>query len=369
MTAPMAASPAQALDDEMLFYATRQGAAAEFQAIMRQNNQRLYRVARSILHNETEAEDALQQAYLSAFSGLPKFQGRASFSTWLTRIVVNEALHRLRQQRRAPGLESLEWLEMNGRERHVIPFPLIAAQPDPEHDAMAHDARRSLEAAIDNLPEPFRVVFVMRAVEEMSVEETARCLDIQELTVKTRFHRAKRRLRATLSAQFEGGLSDLFPFGGARCARIANAVLARLGLVRSTQPTLTGEDAGRGERQEGIAALLNAGRRNSMRVETILALARDRLVTIQADALLTDAAKLLCETHRALVVVCDPVGVMVGVITKTDVVRHLDCCQGDLSSVKIADVMTRDVTFCHRSDLLQDTEYNERARLRAYSYC
>ena len=236
MIAPTGAASVQALEDEALLPPPAQEAAAEFRAIMQQHNRRLYRVARSILRDDTEAEDALQEAYLRAFSGLSRFRVEASLSTWLTRIVINEALARVRQRRTMPRVENLESLQMYGMETQIIPFPLTeATQPDPEQAAMLEDTRRSIEAAIDSLPEPFRVVFVMRAIEEMSVEETARCLDIREMTVKTRFHRAKRRLRKVLSTEFDSSQTDLFPFGGDRCARITDAVLVGLGLLRSNR--------------------------------------------------------------------------------------------------------------------------------------
>lgn len=226
-----------AADAELVSLA-RQGHSAAFHAIMERNNRRLFRVARSVLRDETEAEDAVQEAYLRAFANLHGYEGTAALSTWLTRIALNEALGRLRRRRTMIDLDRISGTLSEGEGGgRVVPFPL--AQPaanDPEHVAAQAEIRRLLERAIDDLPEPFRMAFVLRFVEQMSTEETASCLGIPEETVKTRVHRAKRRLREALGEQLASTLTETFPFAGARCARISESVLRRLGLDVPTAP-------------------------------------------------------------------------------------------------------------------------------------
>ncbi|MFD4836992.1 RNA polymerase sigma factor [Achromobacter sp. NPDC058515] len=201
------------------------GEEAAFEAIMRRNNRLLFRTARSILKSDTEAEDALQEAYLRAWRALGGFRSDARLSTWLVRIVVNEALGRLRR-----------------RDAQVIPLDaaMNAIDPDtqasltdnpdnrPEHSAMRAQMRALLEARIDLLPEDFRTVFMLRAVEEMSVKEVAQALDIPESTVRTRFFRARSLLREGLASQIDVALADAFSFDGERCDRIVAGVRQRL---------------------------------------------------------------------------------------------------------------------------------------------
>lgn len=225
-----------ALDDTELVALARQGDACAFRAIIQRHNRRLYRVARGILRDDGEAEDAVQEAYLRGFAALSRFRGEANLSTWLTRIVLNEALGRLRRQRPSVELSVLDApQELTGG--RVIPFPSMAtAQDDPERSAARREIRRLLEKAVDELPEPFRVVFVMRDIEEMSVEETALNLGLRPETVRTRLHRARRLLRQALHEKLASALTDVFPFAGARCERIAEAVLAKLGSSTGLRP-------------------------------------------------------------------------------------------------------------------------------------
>jgi RNA polymerase sigma-70 factor, ECF subfamily len=204
------------------------GDGAAFAAIMTRYNQRLFRVARGVVRDEAEAEDVLQEAYVRAFAALPGFRGEAGLGTWLTRIVLNEALGRMRRRRPTEQLEVLDQDAQTGDSR-VVMFPGVTA-PNPEAAAARSEVRRLLEHAIDNLPEAFRLVFVMRDIEEMSIEETAANLSIRPETVKTRLHRARRLLRKNLDDKLSTVLRDTFPFQGARCARITQAVMARLGL-------------------------------------------------------------------------------------------------------------------------------------------
>jgi RNA polymerase sigma-70 factor, ECF subfamily len=217
-----------ALGDAELVQLARQRDAGAFRAIMRRYNRRLYRVARSVTRDDSEAEDVVQEAYLRALTNLGAFRGDSSLATWLTRIALNEALGRLR--RRRPTVE-LSTLDAEGHdETHVIPFPLMTANCDPERTVAQREIRLLLERAIDDLPEIFRIVFVMREIEELSVEETANFLNMPEATVKTRLHRARRLLRQALDEQLAPALADTFPFDGMRCTRMADKVLERLGL-------------------------------------------------------------------------------------------------------------------------------------------
>ena len=215
--------------DHDLVELVRGGDGLAFRAIMQRYNQRLYRVARGIVRDEAEAEDVVQEAYVRAFAALGEFRGESALGTWLTRIVLNEALGRMRRRRPTEELDALDRAFENGDSR-VVMFPGIQASPNPEVAAARAEVRRLLERAIDDLPEPFRLVFVMRDIEEMSIEETAANLDIRPETVKTRLHRARRLLRKGLDDQLATMLRDTFPFQGARCARITDAVLSRLGL-------------------------------------------------------------------------------------------------------------------------------------------
>ena len=216
----------ETLGDAELAALARQGDGAAFRVIMQRHNRRLYRAARAVLHDDAEAEDVVQEAYVRAFAALGDFRGDSSLATWLTRIALNEALGRLRRRRPTVEIETFDARP----EARVIPFPLMSPDMNPEQAAARQDVRRLLERAIDGLPEPFRVVFVLRDVEELSIEETAAQLGLRPETVKTRLHRARRRLREALDAELASALTDAFPFAGARCARITDAVLKRLGI-------------------------------------------------------------------------------------------------------------------------------------------
>jgi RNA polymerase sigma-70 factor, ECF subfamily len=198
---------------------------------MQRHNRRLYRCARSIVRDDAEAEDIVQETYVDAFSKLASFRGESSLATWLTRITLNEALGRVRRRRATVELTALDAAESS--KAQIIPYPLVAANPDPERTAAQREMRRLIERAIDDLPELFRVVFVMRDVEGVSVEETAAFLGVRLATVKTRLHRARRLLRRALDAQLATALVDAFPFDGAHCARMTDAVLHRLGFPPS----------------------------------------------------------------------------------------------------------------------------------------
>jgi RNA polymerase sigma-70 factor (ECF subfamily) len=216
-----------ALSDADLVAHARRGDCEAFRQIMRRGNQRLFRIARGVLNDDAEAEDAVQEAYTQAFAKLGGFRGEASLLTWMTRIVLNECYGRLRRRRRMVGVEQIEAAQQHGDGR-VLMFPTRYGSEDPAADASRAQMRVLIERAIDALPEPFRVVFVMREIEECSIEETATALDIRPETVKTRLHRARRLLRNALHDNLATALSDAFPFLGPRCDRMTEAVLARL---------------------------------------------------------------------------------------------------------------------------------------------
>jgi len=201
--------------------------AEAIRTIMRRYNRRLYRMARSILGNDSEAEDALQNAYLKAFRALDEFRGEAGLGTWLTRIVINEALALVRSRKPQVELSDRDDLPAGAT---IIPFP-AAANIDPEQAMAQSEIQRAVESAIDQLPTDFRTVLIARVLEGMSVEETAELLDIRVETVKTRLHRARRLLRLAVEEQIGPVLLDAFPFAGRRCDRMTETVLARLGLV------------------------------------------------------------------------------------------------------------------------------------------
>ena len=192
------------------------------------NNQRLFRAAWSVLENRSEAEEAVQAAYLSAFAGMGSFEGRSALSTWLTRIVINEALGRRRaDERRRRHLEE-EGVAMLDDYREVLMRGSAAEGPDVS--VAREQIRKLLEQAVGKLPESFRSVFVLREVEGLSSEETAEILDIPIATVKTRLHRSRGRLQEMLAPELKTMLSGTFPFAGNECAAMADRVLAKLGL-------------------------------------------------------------------------------------------------------------------------------------------
>jgi RNA polymerase sigma-70 factor (ECF subfamily) len=212
--------------DEMLLARARRRDEAAVRTIIRQNNRRLFRMARAILKDDSEAEDVVQESYVRAFTRLADFRAEAALSTWLTRIVINEAYGRLRRRR-----PTLEWESAEGAlaaQAQIIPFPSWSSKADPETAMAQNQIHRLLERAIDALPEHFRTVLVARLVEEMSVEETADLLNLRPETVKTRLHRARLMLRADLERQIGPALIGVFPFAGARCERMAEAVLTIL---------------------------------------------------------------------------------------------------------------------------------------------
>ena len=228
MSAPTTASAAALAavdpreDDLAIARRIAAGDRAAFIELMRRHNRRLYRLARATLRDDAEAEDALQEAYLAAYRSIAQFRGDANLATWLSRMVLNECLGRLRK---------------SARRQNVIPIvayedDMATTTPDvrevPEQAFARAEMRALIERKLDALPEDFRTVFVLRAVEELSVEETAACLGIAEATVRSRHFRARSLLRESLAREIDIAERDLFDFGGAHCDRIVAAVSARL---------------------------------------------------------------------------------------------------------------------------------------------
>jgi RNA polymerase sigma-70 factor (ECF subfamily) len=217
-------APLNAVDIELVRRALARDETA-IRAIMQANNRRLYRLARGILRNDSEAEDVVQEAYVRAFTHLESFRGDSSLSTWLSRITMNEALGRQRRQR--PAVE-MDALPQGGLEAQIIQFPL-AASDDPEKSMAQREIQHVVEHAIDELPEAFRLVFITRVIEGMNVEETAEILSLKPETVKSRLHRARNMLRDNVEKKIGPVVLEAFPFAGKRCERLTDAVLKRLG--------------------------------------------------------------------------------------------------------------------------------------------
>ncbi|MGH7287215.1 MAG: RNA polymerase sigma factor [Myxococcota bacterium] len=215
-----------ALSDEEIVARVQAGDLALYEIVMRRHNQQVYRAVRSILRDESEAEDVVQEAYVSAYRHLAEFEGRARFSTWLVRIAVNGALDRRRRRARIvpldPASEELS-------EAPSAPWGGGTDGDDPERQAARRELAHLLERAIDDLPDSFRAVYVLRDVEGMSTQETADSLALEPNTVKTRLHRARSLLRNRLYRNIDGAALDAFPFGAGRCDRVVAAVLHRLG--------------------------------------------------------------------------------------------------------------------------------------------
>lgn len=210
--------------DAALVALARDGDEDAIRVLVRRYNQRLFRAARAIVHNDAEAEDVVQAAYVNAFTHLDGFRGDAQLRTWLTRIVINEAIGRLRQRRPTAELAAID--AEQGRSAQIIQFR--QPQPDPEAEMARQEARQFLEQAVDALPDIFRAVFVLRDVEGLSIEETAALLDVKPDTIKTRLFRARRMMRTTIEDQLKGEFASLFPFDGARCVHMADRVLRSL---------------------------------------------------------------------------------------------------------------------------------------------
>lgn len=213
--------PSQALSDVEVVRRVRDGETVLFEIIMRRYNQRLYRVARAILKDDSEAEDVMQQAYVNAYVHLDQFAEQAAFSTWLTKIAVYEALARSR--RRGPNALHAVFDAGEDTMTHIQ-----TTAPDPEHQAFAAELRHLLESAVDGLPDHHRIVFTLREIEGLSTAETAECLGISEENVKTRLHRARTMLRDDLFARTGAATAGAFQFHLSRCNRVVARVFERI---------------------------------------------------------------------------------------------------------------------------------------------
>jgi len=202
-----------------------QGDQAAFEALMRRYNRALFRTARAILRDDAEAEDALQEAYLQVYRTIGGYRGEARLSTWLARVVANEALMRLRKQARRSAIVPLQ---AGVPVEEINEIAEGSMDKTPESSARRAEVRKLLEQRIDALPGAYRAVFMLRAVEEYSVEETAAILQIPEATVRSRFFRARSLLREGLASEVDLACEDAFGFAGERCDRVVASVLARL---------------------------------------------------------------------------------------------------------------------------------------------
>jgi len=208
--------------DQEVIDRVKAGDIALYEIVMRRYNQRLYRVARAILHDDAEAEDVIQDAYVRAYQHLDQFAGRAPFSTWLTRIAVHEALSRLRLRNRNPQLDNTG---QDGEDSMNVVEP----SANPEQMASIAELGQMLEEAVLGLPDPYRTVVMLRDIEELSTSETAAALDLTEQNVKVRLHRGRAMMRSGLFARVEKAGKSAFPFMGIRCDRVVSGVFARLG--------------------------------------------------------------------------------------------------------------------------------------------
>ncbi|HKV81248.1 MAG TPA: RNA polymerase sigma factor [Candidatus Sulfotelmatobacter sp.] len=215
--------------DEEVVQRVKAGETALYEILMRRYNQRLYRVARAILRNDAEAEDVMQDAYVRAYQHLDQFAGRAAFSTWLTRIAVNEALGRVKLRKR------IDQLDIDQYEEESVMGPQENA-PNPEAKASTGELRELLEAALLELPEQYRTVVMLRDVEGMTTAETAAALDLTEENVKVRLHRGRLMIRNWLMEKVGTNCTNAFPFMGDRCDRVVAAVFSRIDLKDKAFP-------------------------------------------------------------------------------------------------------------------------------------
>jgi RNA polymerase sigma-70 factor (ECF subfamily) len=224
-TANLPSTPSAAEDDLALVRRIVAGDRAAFEPLMRRYNRRLYRLARATLRDDAEAEDALQDAYLHAYRSLGQFRGDAALSTWLSRLVLNECYGRMRRHARRENVVPM----VSSNTADIDIEAMHPSDSEPPDSAVARAEMRALiERKLDELPESFRTVFILRTVEELSVEETAQCLDIAEATVRSRHFRARSLLREALARDIDLASGEIFGFAGARCDRIVANVMARI---------------------------------------------------------------------------------------------------------------------------------------------
>jgi len=216
-----AVAPAPEPSDESLARLARTGDLSAFELLMRRNNQRVYRTVRSVLRDGSEVEDAMQDAYTSAFAHLDQFEGTGSWAAWLCRIAFNEALARVRLRGRFVSIEA------EGEERR-LPEDSKPPSRDPERSAITRELGQLVEHAVDRLPDIYRNVLMLRQIEGLDTTETAAVLGVDEAVVKTRLHRARALLKADIEQRIGDHLESAFTFGASRCNRVVAAVLGRL---------------------------------------------------------------------------------------------------------------------------------------------
>ncbi|MGZ3900862.1 MAG: RNA polymerase sigma factor [Bacteroidia bacterium] len=205
------------LKDNVIIEEILSGNKEKYALIMRKYNQRLYRICKGYLKDEAEIEDVMQETYIKAFQNLVKFENRSKFSSWLTRILINECLQRLRKMKRETLLDNSE---------EQMKTMNLTDKKSPETESLNKELKGLLEINIAQLPEKYRAVFIMREVEKMSIDETAESLEISDSNVKVRLNRAKEMLRAALMNTYPIG--EVFEFNLVRCDKIAKNVLARI---------------------------------------------------------------------------------------------------------------------------------------------
>ena len=225
----------ESLPDSEIVKRVRAGDSALFEILMRRHNQQIYRAARAIVKNETEVEDVMQQAYINAYLHLDQFEERSQFSTWLTRIAVNEAIGRREKTKTAERIN--ERLEENRVEKNRVERnwgtavdTFTSSQPSPEHQAYARELQRVLEHAVDELPETYRAVFMLRDIEGLSTSETGEGLGLGEEAVKTRLHRARAMIRRSVASRIGSVAAGAFHFQATRCDRVVVSVLEQLNI-------------------------------------------------------------------------------------------------------------------------------------------
>lgn len=219
----------EVMPDEEVVRRVLDGETALFELIMRRYNQRLYRVARAILRDDAEAEDVMQDAYVRAYGHLSQFAGRSQFATWLTRIAIHEALARVQRRKKTDQLGANEWNDGAGE------MNIPATALNPEEQLSASELGRALESAILSIPEQYRLVLMMRDVEQLSTIETASALDLSEENVKVRLHRARAMVRKNLFAQAGSEAPRAFGFMGERCDRVVSEVMERINARRQSE--------------------------------------------------------------------------------------------------------------------------------------
>jgi RNA polymerase sigma-70 factor (ECF subfamily) len=228
---------ASALPDSEVVRLVRGGEAALFEILVRRHNRRMYRVARSVVKDEDEVEDVMQQAYLNAFTHLDQFEERAQFSTWMTRITLNEAFARRRMLRRSASMALVP--SDLGQDRVADMNAIRSSQPDPERQAFAGELQKVLEEAVDALPQAYRTVFILRDIEGLSTAETGDGLGLGEEAVRTRLHRARALIRRAVRARL-GAAAGAFEFHAPRCDRVVAQVFAVIlgpqAVVRAERP-------------------------------------------------------------------------------------------------------------------------------------